>query len=249
MDPKDQAETVMVRLRKAGYNVILDSMPPRDWLFTPDGVLLHHTASTSVTSVEQERADVRYLKASTATWPAPRVQWYVGRTGRVYLIAKGGANHAGTGNELAEYGIPANLGNRFLWGIEVQSDGYGMDWTKDQWDATHALVAELCSAMKVTEKRVWRHKDYDNDSGKVDTRYPLQAHRDAVKKYWANKEDEMQAEDFQKIRQIVSEEIDKKVDDIAELAAKKVLSSDLFPKREDIDQTVRAALREAGGKG
>lgn len=245
MNPHDQAETVMIRLRKAGFNVILDDMPPRTWQFTPNGVLLHHTASTSQTSIEQEKSDVRFLKSSTTSWPAPRVQWYVGRTGRIYLIAKGGANHAGTGNELVDHGIPANMGNTFLWGIEVQSDGYGMDWTDDQWKSTHALVGELCRVMKVTDKRVWRHKDYDNDSGKVDTRYPLDRHRAAVRAYL---EDEMQAEDFQKIRDIVGEEIDKRIDDIADKAAKTLLGSDLFPKREDIDQSVRAALREAGGK-
>lgn len=244
MNPKEQAETVLIALRKRGYNVILDDMPPRPWTFTPDGVLLHHTASTSVTSIEREKSDVWVLKHGDDAWPAPKVQWYVGRTGRIYLLAKGGANHAGTGNELVEYGIPANMGNQHLWGIEVQSDGYGQDWTKEQWAAVHALTGELCRVMKVTPKRVWRHKDYDNDSGKVDTRYPLDEHREAVRAYL--EEDEVTAEDFQKIREIVADEIDKAIPEIADKAAKTLLGSDLFPKKEDIDQSVRAALREAG---
>ena len=243
MNPRDQAETVMIRLRKAGYNVILEDIEPRPWLFHPDGVLLHHTASTSTVDIDQEKADVRYLNSSTESWPGPRVQWYVGRTGRIYLLAKGGANHAGTG-ELTEYGIPANQGNAYLWGIEFQSRGLKPDFTNAQWEAGHALTAELCRVMQVTERRVWRHKDYDDDSGKIDTQYPLDQHREAVRAFL--QEDEMQAEDFQKIREIVGEEIDKRVDDIADQAAKTLLGSDLFPKREDIDQSVRKALREAG---
>lgn len=243
MNPKAQAETVMVRLRKQGMHVILDDIDPRPWSFTPTAVLLHHTASTSVTSIENEKSDINVLQHGTADWPPPKVQWYVGRTGRIYLLTKGGANHAGTGT-LAAHGIPENMGNKFMWGIEAQSRGLKPDWTKDQWEAVHRLTAELCRVMGTDQRRVWRHKDYDDDSGKIDTQYPLEKHREAVREYL--KEDEMQPEDFARIRDIVGEEIDKRVDDIAEQAAATLLGSDLFPKKDDIDRSVRQALKEAG---
>lgn len=245
MGPRDQAETVARRLKRKGFVVIVDDMPPRPWTFTPKAVLLHHTASTSITSIERERGDIYVLKHGTSDWPAPKVQWYVGRTGRITLIAKGGANHAGTGAGLVKQGIPANLGNQYMWGIEVQSAGLRRDWTSDQIKAVHALTGELVIVMGRKPSDVWRHKDYDDDSGKIDTQYPLDWHRNLVREYIQRGVDEVTPEDIDKIKRVVENVVESKVDDIAEAAAKKLLSSDLFPKREDIDQTVRQALRDA----
>lgn len=238
MSPKDQAEKVMMKLRKAGFTVVIDTMPPRPWLFTPSGVLLHHTASTSTTSVKFEENDVQVLKTdSGVAWPAPKVQWYVGRTGRIYLIAKGGANHAGTG-ELTQAGIPPNEGNRYLWGIEAQSAGLRQDWTDEEWESVTALTAELCMAMGVDQDRVWRHKDYDDDSGKIDTQYSLAAHRQAVREYI-----EEENVDYEKIQQIVDKSIKDATPAIAEEAAKVLLDSDLYPKAATLHLTVRDSLK------
>lgn len=244
MDPRTQAETVVRRLKQRGYNVIVDDMPGRPWPFTPNAVLLHHTASTSTTSVSLEKADVAYIKrdAPDGSWPAPHAQWYVGRTGRIYLLCKGGANHAGSGS-LASDGIPQNLGNQFMWGIENQSKGLTRDWTKEEWNSCHALTGELLTVMGVGVARIWRHKDY-SDAGKIDTQYPLDAHREAVRQYLNQEDDEMKPEDFQKIRAIVADEIEKAVPDIADKVTKDLLSKDLFPKKEDIELTVREALRK-----
>lgn len=183
MNPKQQAIWACARLKEAGFTVKDVRMPPRDWSdssFRPTAVLLHHTASTSITSKDNEKADVAYIKH--VPWGGPGAQFYVGRTGTIYLICDGGANHAGTGNELTKDGIPVDQGNYKMWGIEVQSAGYKKDWTKIQWKAVHWLTAYLLLAMGEKDaSRVWRHKDYDNDSGKVDTVYPLKDHRAAIR--------------------------------------------------------------------
>ena len=183
MTPADQANRVVKRLRARDIKVVVTTMSPRPWsaaYFRPNSVLLHHTASTSTTSVENEKADVAYIKR--VPWGGPASQWYVGRTGTVYLICKGGANHAGTGAGLVSNGVPNDQGNYKLWGIEVQSHGLEQDWTDKQVVAVHALTAELLKAMgQETASRVWRHKDYDTDSGKIDTQYSLDFHRKQVK--------------------------------------------------------------------
>lgn len=183
LSPAGQCMKVVNQLRDDGFKVIDTHMPPREWSqssFKPNGVLLHHTASSSTTNVANELADVRYIKH--VPWGGPGAQFYVGRTGRIYSICRGGAAHAGTGNGLIKYGIPLDQGNYELWGIEVQSRGLSKDWTKAQWKSVHWLTARLLLAMGETDaSRVWRHKDYDNDSGKIDTQYPLSAHRAAVR--------------------------------------------------------------------
>lgn len=231
-------------LKRKGIRVRDVRMAPRPWsneYFRPDGVLLHHTASTSITDIAREASDVSVIK--NVSWGPPGAQFYVGRTGTVWLICVAGANHAGSGNELVAHGVPADQGNYKLWGIECQSDGYGRDFTEKQWDVVHILTAELCRAMKVDEQRVWRHKDYDNDSGKVDTRYGLDAHRSAVQARL--KEDSMglTKDDKEFIRQALDNRIVAAAPAIARATAKMVLNKDLTTRNEDVEFDVRDALK------
>jgi hypothetical protein len=246
MNPYEIATEAVRNVRRAGFQVVEDVMAPRPWsdnYFKPKGVLLHHTASTSITSLANEKSDVHVIK--NVIWGPPGAQFYVGRTGRIYVICKGGANHAGTGGGLVAQGIPKDEGNYFLWGIENQSRGLQQDWTKDEWMACHALAGELLRAMDQPVTQVWRHKDYDDDSGKIDTQYPLAKHREAIRNYLHGQEDEVTGEDFDKIRQIVRDEVREQIKPLAEDITKQLLGSDVFPKRDDIDKTVRQALREA----
>lgn len=55
------------------------------------------------------------------------------------------------------------------------------------------------------------------------------------------KEDDMQEADFERLQQMM----DKAADRIAKAVVQGLLAADLFPKREDIDRTVREALRTA----
>lgn len=57
-------------------------------------------------------------------------------------------------------------------------------------------------------------------------------------------EDDMNADDWKRL----SEMLDASEDRIAEKVTKRLLSADLFPKREDLERTVRDALREASAQ-
>lgn len=248
MTPEQQSDQVVHNLRRNGFVVVDDYlMPPRPWSetnFHPRGVLLHHTASSDNTSIEAEKGDVNVLTHGDAAWPPPKVQFYIGRTGRIYRITKGGANHAGTGGGLVKQGIPNDLGNYYLWGIECQDDGYGRDWPEDLWRSCAALAGELLRVMDQPPSQVWRHLDYDDDSGKVDTRYSLDQHRSAIRQYLSgDQEDVMQKEDWDHFEKIVNKALDSRVDDIANA----VLSADVTPKDEDTKPTVRKALRKVLG--
>jgi hypothetical protein len=62
--------------------------------FNPTGVLCHHTASPAGTS---DHTDISVILAGNGDAPGPISQIYIGRTGTVYLIAAGRANHGGKG--------------------------------------------------------------------------------------------------------------------------------------------------------
>lgn len=237
--PQQQAEQVTTRLRKRGFVVVVDDMDPRPWTFNPKAVLLHHTASTSRTDLDLERGDVAFIKRDQPDWPAPHAQWYVGRTGRIYRICKGGANHAGSGGGLVDHGIPRDLGNEFMWGIENQSAGLARDWTPEEWTSCHALTGELLTVMNQPVHQVWRHKDYDDDSGKIDTQYSLDAHREAVRLYLSGEQEDdvMQKEDWDRLEKIV----ENKVNDGIE----RLLNTDVTAEGEAPKVSVRAALRKA----
>lgn len=248
MNPADQAAQVVQRLRARDFTVNTDFViAPRPWTFTPSGVLMHHTASTEGIGLEYERNDIRNLNTDQSDWPAPHVQWYVSQRGRIYLLTRGGANHAGTGAGLTKYGIPNNLGNQYLWGIECQDDGYDRDWPPQLWKAAHALAGELLRAMDKPTARVFRHKDYDTDSGKVDTRYALDAHREAIRHYLQG-EPEMDQADREYVERVVENKIAAATPKIAKETAqetvRELLSHDLTPEVDDGSKsTVRRGFR------
>lgn len=245
MNPADQTEQVVARLRKKGFTVVVDTMAPRPWAFHPIGVLLHHTASTEGLGLSYERADVSNLQHGPVDWPPPHVQWYVGQSGRIWLLTRGGANHAGAGSGLTSEGIPTDMGNAYLWGIEGQDDGYDRDWPPAMWEAYHALAGEILRAMDAPVSHVWRHKDYSS-AGKVDTRYPLDVHRQAIKEYLGG-DVEMDAQDREFVKTVVENKVDQALADaipkIARETAQQVLSADLAPKNDEQEGTVRRALR------
>jgi hypothetical protein len=77
--------------------------------------------------------------------PGPISQLYVGRSGTVYLIAAGRANHGGKGRRPGiDTGGCADM-NAALVGIEAGNNGVGEWWPAVQTDAYAALVAALCA--------------------------------------------------------------------------------------------------------
>ncbi|WPM94273.1 endolysin [Arthrobacter phage Marchesin] len=101
--------------------------------------------------------------------PGPLCNAVFGRNGTVYLVAAGVANHAGVG-ELP--GIPRNMGNHYLFGIEMESSGVApWDWTEDQIRVAPyfgaALELELLGHLPPESRIQAGHLEYSSE-GKID---------------------------------------------------------------------------------
>ena len=93
------------------------------------GVLHHHTA-TNRSRFNEDAPTLNMCINGRSDLAGPLCNIVFGRTGTVYLVAAGVANHAGAGSA---HGIPENMGNHYLIGIEMESSGIApWDWTADQ---------------------------------------------------------------------------------------------------------------------
>lgn len=140
------------------------------------GMLLHHTASSG------ELASVELCEDGYAELPGPLCHAVIGKSGTVYLVGHGRANHAGTGdpNVMAavideRYGDkpPATHfhegmsggvdGNARLYGAECVNLGNGKDpWPDIQVEAMVRWSAALCRAHRWTAKSVLGHKEWSD---------------------------------------------------------------------------------------
>lgn len=128
----------------------------RPYSFTPKGVLCHHTASSANSGNFGSEGIVTFGRSDL---PGPLCQFLLGRDGTVMVIALGYANHAGYGGPHA--GIPANMGNTYLYGIEAENNGIGEKWQKDQLNAYYRLCAALLAYMNTTDvNKVFGHKEW-----------------------------------------------------------------------------------------
>lgn len=128
----------------------------RPYAFHPRGVLCHHTASSRKSGNFGSEYIVTHGRSDL---PGPLCQFLLGRDGQVKVIALGYANHAGVGGPHA--GIPANMGNTYLYGIEAENDGVGEPWPKVQLNAYYRLCAALLKYMNITDvNMVFGHKEW-----------------------------------------------------------------------------------------
>lgn len=123
------------RCRKYGLDVTeVDGWRTRGSdAFNPYGVVCHHTAGAST----GEMPSLRLLVVGRSDLPGPLCNVGLGRSGRVYVIAAGRANHAGSG------GWRGLVGNSSVLGIEAEDDGDGT-WT----DAQRRVYPVLAAALK-----------------------------------------------------------------------------------------------------
>lgn len=128
--------------------------------FDPRGVLCHHTAGSGDT---QRTAEQMALEGRPDLKP-PLAQIALSRTGIVYVMAAGRANHAGKMKAIA--GLPAGDGNEQLLGIEAMNTGFE-GWGPAQFGAYVRLCAALCNAYDWPAYRVLGHKE-TSLSGKID---------------------------------------------------------------------------------
>lgn len=104
-------------------------------VFWPQGAVVHHDAdpdrwTTAPGIFISGRPDLAGPLCNTA----------LAATGKVWLVAAGRANHAGTG------GWRGLVGNSTVWGTEAQNAGTGQTWPDEQIDAyvrLHQALAEF----------------------------------------------------------------------------------------------------------
>jgi len=148
------------------------------------GVLLHHTAGTN---------SLNWVVNSNPYAPVRACHFLVDKDGTVNVVSGVGAYHAGKGGPWRFPNgptIPRDLGNRHLYGIEIESlgssskiDGSLEGMSLEQVISTAILSAALLNAMRrgwrsLTVSRVIRHRDWT--SRKPDVKQDLDWWHEAI---------------------------------------------------------------------
>lgn len=158
--------------RAAGLNVVeVDGWQSRGYLGRDladvRGVLWHHTAAGR--NFYQDAPSLGICTNGRSDLAGPLSQLVLGRSGTVYVVAAGLANHAGAGSAP---GIPTDMGNYYFIGVEMESSGTApYDWTPEQLAAVPVLGAALERAY-LEDQAEWDrpqlgHKEYSSQ-GKID---------------------------------------------------------------------------------
>lgn len=150
------------------------------------GIVLHHTAG-----IDSER----YIAYSNPYAPVRAAHFLVRRDGTVVVMSGSGAYHAGRGGPWRFPSgtgrfVPKDLGNRYLYGIEIESlgtnrriNGRPQGMTQEQVVETALLCAALLNAMRPGPlckpvSRVIRHRDWS--SRKIDVLQDLEWWHEAI---------------------------------------------------------------------
>ncbi|MGI8426229.1 MAG: peptidoglycan recognition protein family protein [Actinomycetota bacterium] len=118
--------------------------------FNPRGVVIHHTAD----GPSGDYPSLRIVRDGRSDLPGPLAQFGLGRSGKVYVIASGRANHAGRG------GWRGLSGNSSVFGIEPENTGRGEPWPGVQLDAYVRMVAVLCRRTNIPIENICGHKEW-----------------------------------------------------------------------------------------
>jgi hypothetical protein len=123
------------------------------------GAIWHHTASGPRSDGAN---DANFIATGGGTPPIS--QLYLDRTGTVWIIAAGAANHAGRGGPLAPRSpapwLPQNDANRYTIGIEMANAGTGEQWPRVQLEAAITLGAILTRRFRYSLDRNIGHRDW-----------------------------------------------------------------------------------------
>lgn len=120
--------------------------------FDPAGLVCHHTATSR--QAKGDYPSLGIVRDGRPDLAGPLAQLGLGRSGKVYIIAAGKANHAGDGGWL---GLS---GNASVWGIEAENDGIGEPWPAVQFDAYVRLAAALARHTGFGAEMVCGHKEW-----------------------------------------------------------------------------------------
>jgi len=139
--------------RATGHPVIeVDQWQTRGTtLFNPKGVVWHHTAGAAL----GDMPSLNILVNGRAGLPGPLSQYGLGRSGTIYVVAAGRANHAGDG------GWNGLMGNGSVVGIEAEHTGKPTDpWPVEQLDAYQKLSAQILVRPESPVALMCGHKEW-----------------------------------------------------------------------------------------
>lgn len=134
-----------------------------------DGVLWHHTATNRSQYQNNPAPTVALCVNGRWDLAGPLCNMVFGRDGSITMIATGVANHAGRGRAA---GMPDDVGNHRLIGIEMESSGIEpWDWTPEQlhWAPIvgAALEAHYLQSRPAELRLQLGHMEYSTE-GKID---------------------------------------------------------------------------------
>lgn len=143
-----------------------------------NGVMIHHTVSSG------EDSSVALCYNGHANLPGPLCHTVGGKSGKLYMVGHGRANHAGSGDGdvlravINETALPADNeantdGNSRFYGLEIVNLGNGKDtYPAAQYDAAVRWAAALCRAHGWGARSVIGHKEWQ--PGKIDPLGPVE---------------------------------------------------------------------------
>lgn len=140
-----------------------------------NGSMLHHTVSRG------ELSTVELCRAGYTSLPGPLCQVVIAKSGKVYLISAGRANHAGGGDPNVlqavideQYGARPPVprvgnadgvdGNAHFYGAECENLGDGKDpWPEIQVESMVRFCAAVSREYRWTEKSAIAHREWSSD--------------------------------------------------------------------------------------
>lgn len=141
------------------------------------GHMWHHTATAESAFAYADCPTLNLLINGRPDLPGPLCNIAFGRSGTVYVVAAGVANHAGPGSVGGAY---ANVGNFYFLGNEMESSGVRNDWTPAQIRVMPYVAAALERGYGGRDFLQIGHKEYSS-MGKIDPAFiDMGAMRDAV---------------------------------------------------------------------
>ncbi|NUV54545.1 N-acetylmuramoyl-L-alanine amidase [Streptomyces coelicolor] len=143
-----------------------------------NGVMIHHTVSSG------EDSSVALCYNGHSALPGPLCHTVGGKSGKLYMVGHGRANHAGSGDGdvlravINETALPADNqantdGNSRFYGLEIVNLGNGKDtYTREQYDAAVRWAAAICRTHGWGAGSVIGHKEWQ--PGKIDPHGPVE---------------------------------------------------------------------------
>lgn len=127
----------------------------------PEVVLLHHTGSKrTAKNAKIDYPSLAVVRDGRSDLEGPLSQVGIGKSGKIYVIAAGKANHAGAGEWL---GI--NVGNYKSVGIEAESPGDGT-WSPEQLRVYPIVCAAIADLLSTPATHVAAHRETARPKGR-----------------------------------------------------------------------------------